>query len=68
MPVACLLCAKLGHSRCLNSRRNVAHRDAGGGAVHSITSGRECGISTKLGWPFPDKRLGCVEAWEIDAW
>ena len=33
------LSAISGHSRCLNSRRNVAHRDADGGAVHSIISG-----------------------------
>ncbi len=28
--------AKSGHSRCLNCKRNLAHRDAGGGAVHSF--------------------------------
>ncbi len=40
----CLLCATSSHSQFLNNRRNVTHRDAGGGAVHSIMSGNK-GIS-----------------------
>ncbi len=35
----CLLCARNGHLAFLNIHRNVAHRDAGGGTVHSINSG-----------------------------
>jgi len=37
--IKCPLIAKSGHSLFLNNHRNVAHRDAGGGAVHSINSG-----------------------------
>ncbi len=33
------LLATRKHSQFLNNHRNVAHRDAGGGAVHSIRSG-----------------------------
>ena len=34
-----LLCAISGHLLFRQDSRNVAHRDAGGGAVHSIRSG-----------------------------
>ncbi len=35
----CLLIARSGHSQFRNNHGNVVHRDAGGGAVHSIKSG-----------------------------
>jgi hypothetical protein len=64
----CLLCANSGHWPFWNNNRNVAHRDAGGGAVHSITRRRErvwrerrLGLFEQLWWFQLSEELACSQ-------
>ena len=57
----CLLCANSRHSVFSQKDQNVTHRDAGGGAVHSIKSGHggnKTAAAEKLQIDFDKERGG----------